>query len=105
MGADFGVHDSIEELLDLVGEAIEMGAPRIKLKCAKGWVRITAAEEKELPRDLACLRFTSLKQPRVMKLKQHSEPFEDELIVCLFCRTLRCSPLFAGVFPRRLFSI
>ena len=41
MGADFGVRDSIEELLDLVGEAIEMGAPRIKLKCAKGWVRVT----------------------------------------------------------------
>ena len=37
VGADFGVRDSIEELLDLVGEAVEMGAPRIKLKCAKGW--------------------------------------------------------------------
>lgn len=39
VGADFGVRDSIEELLELVGEAIKMGAPRIKLKCAKGWVR------------------------------------------------------------------
>ena len=39
VGADFGVRDSIEELLELVAEAIEMGAPRIKLKCAKGWVR------------------------------------------------------------------
>lgn len=41
VGADFGVRDSIEELLELVAEAIEMGAPRIKLKCAKGWVRST----------------------------------------------------------------
>ena len=38
VGADFGIRDSIGELLDLVAEAIEMGAPRIKLKCAKGWV-------------------------------------------------------------------
>jgi O-succinylbenzoate synthase len=37
VGADFGVRDSIEELLELVARAIEMGAPRIKLKCAKGW--------------------------------------------------------------------
>ena len=44
MGADFGVRDSIEELLELVGEAIEMGAPRIKLKCAKGWVRAVVHE-------------------------------------------------------------
>jgi len=43
VGADFGVRDSIEELLELVGEAIEMGAPRIKLKCAKGWVRAFVA--------------------------------------------------------------
>eukprot|EP01044_Picomonas_judraskeda_P017933 COSAG03_NODE_3459_length_1997_cov_1.372497_2_plen_60_part_00 len=46
MGADFGVRDSIEELLELVGEAIEMGAPRIKLKCAKGWVRSTPCKRK-----------------------------------------------------------
>ena len=37
VGADFGVQDSIEILLDLIAEAIAKGAPRIKLKCCKGW--------------------------------------------------------------------
>lgn len=36
-GADFGIRDSVEELLDLVGEAVRTGAPRIKLKFAPGW--------------------------------------------------------------------
>jgi O-succinylbenzoate synthase len=36
-GADFGVRDSIEELLELVGEAVRLGAPRTKLKYAPKW--------------------------------------------------------------------
>lgn len=36
-GADFGVRDSIEELLELVGEAVSSGVTRIKLKYAPGW--------------------------------------------------------------------
>ena len=36
-GEDFGVRDSVEELLDLVGAALAGGAPRVKLKYAPGW--------------------------------------------------------------------
>lgn len=36
-GEDFGVRGSVEELVDLVGEAVAQGAPRIKLKYAPGW--------------------------------------------------------------------
>lgn len=37
VGADFGVTDSIDELVENVGEAIEAGFPRIKLKYRPGW--------------------------------------------------------------------
>ncbi|MBI4025940.1 MAG: o-succinylbenzoate synthase [Verrucomicrobia bacterium] len=36
-GADFGMRDSIAELLELMGEAIRSGAPRVKLKYTRGW--------------------------------------------------------------------
>ncbi len=36
-GADFGVGDSVEELLERVGAALDSGAPRVKLKFAPGW--------------------------------------------------------------------
>jgi o-succinylbenzoate synthase len=37
VGADFGVMDSVDELLSGVGQAIEAGFPRIKLKFRPGW--------------------------------------------------------------------
>lgn len=37
VGADFGVMDNVEELLPLVGKAVEEGFPRIKLKFRPGW--------------------------------------------------------------------
>ncbi len=37
VGADFGVMDSIDELLRQVGEAVDAGFPRIKLKFRPGW--------------------------------------------------------------------
>jgi O-succinylbenzoate synthase len=37
VGADFGVMDRLEELLEGVGQAIEQGFPRIKLKFRTGW--------------------------------------------------------------------
>lgn len=37
VGADFGVMDSIDELLQPVGQAVEAGFPRIKLKFRPGW--------------------------------------------------------------------
>jgi O-succinylbenzoate synthase len=37
VGADFGVMDSIEELLEGVGQAVADGFPRIKLKFRPGW--------------------------------------------------------------------
>lgn len=37
VGADFGIQESIEILLELIAAAFAQGAPRIKLKCCKGW--------------------------------------------------------------------
>lgn len=37
VGADFGVADSIDELLEQVGSAVDQGFPRIKLKFRPGW--------------------------------------------------------------------
>lgn len=37
VGADFGVMDSLDELLDAVGQAVEDGFPRVKLKFRPGW--------------------------------------------------------------------
>jgi O-succinylbenzoate synthase len=37
VGADFGVMDSIDDLLDGVGQAIDDGFPRVKLKFRPGW--------------------------------------------------------------------
>ena len=37
VGADFGVMDSIDELVSSVGKAIDEGFPRIKLKFRPGW--------------------------------------------------------------------
>ncbi len=36
-GADFGVQDTIDELLSLIQGAVDMGYPRIKLKVRHGW--------------------------------------------------------------------
>ncbi len=37
VGADFGVMDSIEDLLTSIGAAVEQGFPRVKLKFRPGW--------------------------------------------------------------------
>ena len=37
MGADFGVQDSIDTLLEKIQGAIDQGFPRIKLKFRPGW--------------------------------------------------------------------
>lgn len=37
VGADFGVMDSLDDLLDAVGRAVDAGFPRIKLKFRPGW--------------------------------------------------------------------
>lgn len=37
VGADFGVRDTVEELLDLIASAVAAGFPRIKLKFRPGW--------------------------------------------------------------------
>lgn len=37
VGADFGVMDSIDDLLTAVGQAVEDGFPRVKLKFRPGW--------------------------------------------------------------------
>jgi len=49
-GADFGVMDSIDELLGKVRGAVEDGYKRVKLKCRPGWdLDIVAAVREEFP--------------------------------------------------------
>jgi O-succinylbenzoate synthase len=50
VGADFGVMDSIDELLPQVGEAIAAGFPRVKLKFRPGWdIEMVRAVRKQHP--------------------------------------------------------
>ncbi len=48
VGADFGVMDRIEDLLEPIGRAVEAGFPRIKLKFRPGWdlPMLTAVRER-----------------------------------------------------------
>lgn len=51
VGADFGVMDDIDELLPLVGQAVDAGFPRIKLKFRPGWdVPMLEAVRKQHPK-------------------------------------------------------
>jgi len=50
VGADFGVLDSLDELLNGIGQAIANGFPRIKLKFRPGWdLPMLAAVRKQHP--------------------------------------------------------
>ena len=50
VGADFGVMDSIDDLLKAIGPAVEAGFPRIKLKFRPGWdVPMLRAVRKQFP--------------------------------------------------------
>lgn len=51
VGADFGVMDSLDDLLAGVGKAVDEGFPRIKLKFRPGWDRdMVAAVRRQYPR-------------------------------------------------------
>jgi o-succinylbenzoate synthase len=51
VGADFGVLDTIDELLPQIATALEQGYPRIKLKFRPGWdLPMLAAVRREFPR-------------------------------------------------------
>ncbi|MFO0919633.1 MAG: o-succinylbenzoate synthase [Planctomycetaceae bacterium] len=53
VGADFGVMDSVEELLTAIGGAVAARFPRIKLKFRPGWdVPMLAAVRREFPDDV-----------------------------------------------------
>lgn len=50
VGADFGVMDSIGELLAAIGRAVEAGFPRVKLKFRPGWdLNMLRAVRQEFP--------------------------------------------------------
>ncbi len=50
-GADFGVQDSIDMLLEKVGKAVEAGFPRIKLKIRHGWdIEVVRAVRSTFPK-------------------------------------------------------
>lgn len=50
VGADFGVMDSTDDLLKAVGQAVDAGFPRVKLKFRPGWdVPMLAAVRKQHP--------------------------------------------------------
>ncbi len=51
VGADFGVTDRIDDLLESIGEAVAAGFPRIKLKFRPGWdIAMLAAVRERFPR-------------------------------------------------------
>ncbi|MBI1900289.1 MAG: o-succinylbenzoate synthase [Planctomycetia bacterium] len=51
VGADFGVMDSIDDLLRAIAGAVEAGFPRIKLKFRPGWdLAMLAAVRREFPK-------------------------------------------------------
>lgn len=53
IGADFGVMDSITDLLSAVGGAVEAGFPRIKLKFRPGWdLDMLRAVRRQHPREV-----------------------------------------------------
>jgi len=50
VGADFGVMDSIDELLAAIGRAVQAGFPRVKLKFRPGWdLNMLRAVRQEFP--------------------------------------------------------
>ena len=50
VGADFGIMDSIDDLLTSVGEAVDSGFPRVKLKFRPGWdVEMVRAVRRQHP--------------------------------------------------------
>ncbi|MCA9163550.1 MAG: o-succinylbenzoate synthase [Planctomycetales bacterium] len=50
VGADFGVMDEVDELLDAIGGAVEAGFPRVKLKFRPGWdIPMLAAVRRSFP--------------------------------------------------------
>ena len=50
VGADFGVMDSIDELLVTIGRAVDAGFPRVKLKFRPGWdLNMLRAVRQEFP--------------------------------------------------------
>ncbi len=50
VGADFGVMDRVDELLESVGQAVAEGFPRVKLKFRPGWdLPVVAAVRKQHP--------------------------------------------------------
>ena len=50
VGADFGVQDSIGELIEKIGPAVDAGFKRVKLKYRPGWdVRMLEAVRREFP--------------------------------------------------------
>ena len=50
VGADFGVMDNIDNLLPLIGQAIDDGFPRVKLKFRPGWdTPVLQAVRKQFP--------------------------------------------------------
>ena len=53
VGADFGVMDSVDELLPLVGQAVDQKFPRIKLKFRPGWdLNMLSAVRAQHPREV-----------------------------------------------------
>ncbi|MGE3315113.1 MAG: o-succinylbenzoate synthase [Planctomycetaceae bacterium] len=51
VGADFGVMDNIDDLLPRVGDAVEQGFPRVKLKFRPGWdIPMLEAVRKQHPK-------------------------------------------------------
>ena len=81
VGADFGVMDSIDDLLTGVGQAIDDGFPRIKLKFRPGWdIPILEAVRRQHPDDVFHIDCNSGYRLSDMKMFQDIDRFNLAMI-------------------------
>ena len=81
VGADFGVMDSIDDLLMAVGKAVDDGFPRVKLKFRPGWdVPMLDAVRKQHPRHAIHIDCNSGYRISDVKLFQDIDRFELAMI-------------------------
>lgn len=81
IGADFGVMDSIDQLLAAVGEAVDTGFPRVKLKFRPGWdIEMLAAVRRQHPQETFHIDCNSGYRKSDLKLFQQIDQFHLAMI-------------------------
>lgn len=81
VGADFGVMDSVDELLAAIGPAVEAGFPRVKLKFRPGWdIEMVRAVRRAYPNQVFHIDCNSGYRLQDVKLFQAIDDFELAMI-------------------------